>query len=123
VAVDPGYAEWLQAPERLVTVDDMTLATRWGDLAEAVAASSGIAIEADAIAEANRQIAFRGGPLVQEQIVVPKKIDVAAIRGSVRTIKIAGDTIYAAGADVFILGGGVDHGSGVTRLDILRKLT
>lgn len=122
MAVDPGYAEWLQSPERRVVVNDATLAARWGDLAQAVASSSAIAVEADASAEADRQIAFKGGPLVEEQLTIAKPLDLASIRGSVRTIRIAGDAIYGAGLDVFVLGGAVDHGAGMTRLDILRKL-
>lgn len=117
-----AFAEWLQSPERLVSVEDATLAGRWGDLALAGAVSSAFDAEASATAEADRQIAFKGGPLVEEEILIPKKINVASVRGRVRSIKIAGDPDYGAGVDVFIIGGELVHGTGITKLFVLRRL-
>jgi hypothetical protein len=119
---DTAFAEWLQSPERLVNAEDTALAARWGDLALVRAVSSTFDIEAAAIDEANRQLAFKGGPLVEEEIVVPKKINIASVRGRVRTIKIAGDPDYAPGLDVFIIGGELVHGTGITKLFVLRRL-
>jgi hypothetical protein len=119
---DSAYAEWLQSPERLVSAEDAALAGRWGDLASAGAVSSSFDSEASAIAEANRQLAFKGGPLVDEEIVVPKKINIASVRGRVCSIKISGDPDYGGGVDVFIIGGELANGTGVTKLFVLRRL-
>jgi hypothetical protein len=119
---DSAYAEWLQSPERLVSVEDAALTGRWGDLAFARTASSAFDTEAAAIAEANRQILFKGGPLVEEEITVPKKINIASVRGRMRSIKIAGDPDYGVGLSVFIIGGELVHGTGITKLFVLRRL-
>lgn len=119
---DSAYAEWLQSPERLVTLDDAVQAGRWGDLAEAVEASSVLDSEAAANTEAARQMAFKCGPLVEEEIMVASLLDVSLYRGRVWTVTIANDAVYSAGRDVFVLGGDVMHQTGTTRLIVLRKL-
>jgi hypothetical protein len=119
---DPAFVEWLQVPERLVTVDDAPATAKWGDLAVAQSASSSLVNEANATAECSRQLAFKGGPLVEEQVVVPKRLDVAAVRGRVQTVTIPGDPIYGAGVNVFVFGGAVENSTGLTRLDVLRRL-
>jgi hypothetical protein len=116
------YGEWLQAPERLVTLDDAVQTARWGDSAEVVTVSTVLDVEADANAEATRHFAFKGGPLVEEEIIVARLLDVALYRGRVWTVQIAGDAIYGAGLAVFVLGGDASQQSGTTRLFIVRKL-
>jgi hypothetical protein len=119
---DSAYAEWLQSPERLVTRDDAVLAVRWGDDAEAGSVSSVLDGEVDANAEAARHAAFKSGPLVEEEVIVPRLLDVALYRGRAWTIRVEGDEVYAAGLLVFVLGGEVSHQTGTTRLFVIRML-
>jgi hypothetical protein len=119
---DSAYSEWLQAPERLVTLDDAAQGLRWGDGAEAVSASSVLDAEVATNAEAARQLAFKSGPLVEEEIILPKLIDVASVRGRVWTVSIDNDEAYQVGLPVFVLGGEALHQTGMTKLIILRKL-
>ena len=120
--VDSAYAEWLQQGERQSLVTDAALAGRWGALGETREVSSAFDVEASAIAEANRQLAFYGSPLVQENVIVRGVLDIAAIRGRVWTVTIAASPAYAGGVDVFVLGGSPDHGVGSTTLFVLRRL-
>lgn len=122
MALDPAYADWLQAPERRVAVEDGTLSVRWGTRARTDEASSPFVVESDAQAEAARQIAFLGGPVCEEEILVPASLNVAALRGRCVNVTIAGDADYASGPLVFVLGGDVDHATGTTALAVLRRL-
>lgn len=122
VVANSGYTEWLQSAERLLTREDAILAARWGALAETTTSSCVLDVEVDAIDEAARQMAFKSGPLVEDVIVIPKPLDLALVRGRVWTITIADDDIYAAGRDVFVLGGDVMRASGITTLYVLRRL-
>lgn len=119
---DSAYAEWLQSAERLVNADDAGLIARWGDLAGSGVVSSVFDTEVAALAEAGRQISFKGGPLVEEEIMVPKRIALESVRGRVRTVKIAGDPDYSGGLDVFVIGGELMHAIGMTKLFVLRRL-
>jgi hypothetical protein len=119
---DSAYAEWLQLPERTATNEDTAQTSKWGALARVWTASSCFAGEGAAAAEAARVLAFANGPLVEERVTIAGRVDVAAVRGRVITITQAADPAYAAGADVFCLGGDCDHGSGITHFDVLRRL-
>jgi hypothetical protein len=119
---DSAYAEWLQQPERTFVNEDAAQTTKWGALGRRWTASSCLASEAAASAEAARVIAFAKGPLVEERVTIAGRLDVATVRGRIITITQAADPAYAAGADVFCLGGDCDHGSGITHFDVLRRL-
>ena len=120
--VDSAYAEWLQKPERIIPREDAALAARWGDRGESVSTSCALDYEADAIAEADRQLAFKGGPLVEDAVIVSKLLDLAVYRGRVWTITILADDIYGGGIDVFVTGGEVLQATGLTTLYVLRRL-
>ena len=111
--VDSDYALYLQSPERLVTLSDAVMAARWGSFARTVEVSSCLTTEANALAEAARQQAFLGGPLVEDLVTLRGALDVAALRGRAVTID---------GAVVFVLGGDVDHSTAISHLNILRRL-
>ena len=112
--VDSAYALYLQSPERLYVATDATISARWpGALSRKMDVSSCLATEADAISEATRQLAFVGGPLVQDRAIIRGIIDVAAYRGRCVTMQ---------GAVLFVLGGDVDHGTGVSNLNVLRRM-
>jgi hypothetical protein len=119
---DPSYAEWLQTPEKLVTATNAAQALIWGTLGLTDTASCALDSEAEALSEAGRQVDFKGRPLAEEQIVVPKFLEVSALRGRVVSVIIPEDATYATAVDVFVTGGAADQSTGVTRLDILRRL-
>lgn len=122
MAVDNAYAEWLQSPARTVVQTDGVLSGRWGVRAGSAEVDCPFDAEASAIAEAVRQISFYGGPLVEETAIAKGILDVNSMRGRTITLSIAGDPIYGAGQNVFVLGGVPDRGSGITTLYVLRRL-
>jgi hypothetical protein len=123
MTVDVAYAEWLQSPSRLTIKEDLASKAKWGVLAVDVTGFSSIADEVDAAAEAQRQLDFRSVPVVEEQVLLPKLYEISILRGRVWTIKIATDVAYQTGADVFVLGGIADHNTGVTTLNVLRRIS
>ncbi len=119
---DSAYAEWLQLPERTLVHEDAAQTSKWGALARTWTSSSSFTADIPASAEAARVLAFAKGPLVEERVTLAGRIDVAGVRGRVITITQIADPAYAAGADVFCLGGDCDHASGITHFDVLRRL-
>jgi hypothetical protein len=109
---DSAYALYLQSPERTITRSDAALVARWGDLARTADVKSALALEADAQAEADRQLAFRGGPLEEHQAIINDVLSVSALQGRCITLD---------GVLSFVLGGDINHGNGTTVLSILRK--
>lgn len=105
-----------------MTIDDGVVSARWGALAQSLSASSCLAAEAPALAEAGRQMAFKSAPVVEEQVVVETQLRLADYRGRVWTISSASHAAYKNGVEVFVLGGVTDKALGVTRLDVLRRL-
>jgi hypothetical protein len=122
MAVDVAYAEWLQAPARTIVQSDGTLTARWGSRAGAAEIDCAFDSEADALAEAIRQISFYGGPLVEETAIVNGLIDLNTVRGKTITLTLPGDPVFGAGVVVFVLGGVPDEGTGITTLFVLRRL-
>lgn len=110
---DSAYALYLQSPERLAVLSDALLIARWGALARTLETTSCLSIEVDALAETARRQAFIGGPLGEDLATVIGAYDVAALRGR---------CISLDGVIVFVLGGDVDHSTGVSHLNILRRL-
>lgn len=120
--VDPAYAEWLQAPARTAVQTDAALVARWGARAGTAEVNCAFDSEADALAEAARQIAFFGGPLVEETATINGLVDINAVRGRAITLTLSGDPVFGAGVTVFVLGGVPDEATGVTTLYVLRRL-
>lgn len=117
--VDPDFAEWLASEENAAVASDPAAETKWGTLAIDTAIASALALKADAVAEAARQLAFRPGPIAIETLRVPG-LQVGMI-GKVVTLT-ADKGGYAAGVDVFILGADEIDGAGGTRVTVLRRL-
>ncbi len=111
--VDSAYALWLQSAERTTPSTDATLDARWGALARTAEVSSPLSTEAGANNEAPRVIAFLGGPLALERVIVAGVVDIPALRG--RCVSIEGVVL-------FVLGGYRDHATGTSELVILRRL-
>ncbi|HEX8485067.1 hypothetical protein [Sphingomonas sp.] len=120
-AVDPLFAQWLQAPADYAVRADAAAVARWGATALTTERLTGIATKAAAEAEANRQLTFFGrGPFAIDvhQFV---GTDWIGALGSVVTIAI--DQLgYDAGIDVFVLEAEIDRASGTSNVTVLRPL-
>lgn len=118
-AVDPVYAQWLQADGLWFVGSDAALAARWGTSAVTSQRMTTIAGAADAEAEAARQLGFLGGPLVREKHLLVGKW--AGRLGQVVTLTIA-QLGYDAGVDVFVVGAEDQLSSGTAWVTVLRRL-
>ena len=118
-AVDPLFAQWLQADALWFVDEDAARKARWGDSAQITERLTTIAIKADAQAEGDRQLAFLGGPIVpEEHLLVGAWADYL---GQVITLTI--DQLgYTAGLDVFVIGVADDRAAGTSRVTVLRRL-
>jgi len=109
-AVDPIYAQWLMADALWQVSADATLNTRWGASAQTTERVTTIATEADAAAEAARQIAFLGG-----------NGEWAGYLG--RIIALTIDRLgYDAGLAVFVIGAQDNRASGTSTITVIRRL-
>lgn len=113
-AVDPAYAIALKNEALYVRVG--TADPAWSDGQESKSISP-LALRADAIAEAQRQIAFVGGPVVREQAEVPgARCDLIG-----RPVVLTGPGLgYEEGLPVFVIGAA--EGEATTVLTVLRRL-
>lgn len=118
-AVDPVFAQWLQDDGLWHVEADATLAARWGARARTSERMTTIAIKADAQAEAVRQIAFMGGPLVIDEHLLPGQW--AAFIGQVITVTTA-KLGYQAGVDVFVIAVQDERSTGLSRVTVIRRL-
>lgn len=118
-AVDPVFAQWLQAEALWFVATDAALAARWGTAAATGERLTTIALAADAEAEGNRQLAFLGGPLVRERHLVKGRW--ASLLGRVVTLTIA-QLGHDAGTDVFVVGAEDQLAAGTSWITVLRRL-
>lgn len=118
-AVDPVYAQWLQDLALYHLASDATLSARWGDKAQTSERVTTLALKADAITEAARQIAFLGGPLVEDEHLLP-----GTWRDRLgQVITLTGDKLgYGAGVACFVIGVQDDRAAGTSRVSVLRRL-
>lgn len=117
--VDPVFAQWLMDPARFHVAEDAALKARWGETAETSERVTTIAVKADAEAEADRQLAFMGGPLVEDEHLLIGQW--AEYLGRVITLSI--DRLgYDAGIDVFVVAVEDDRATGTSRVRVLRRL-
>lgn len=121
MAVDPLYAQWLQAAADYAVRTDATTAARWGATALTPERVSPLATKADAEAQADRELAFWShGPFATELHQVGGT-DWAASIGRVVTLTI-NQLGYDAGLDVWVLEIDADRATGLTELTVLRPL-
>lgn len=117
--VDPIFAQWLQDEGLWALAEDAGAVLKWATTAATAERMTSIAFKADAEAEAGRQLAFMGGPLV---------IDVHSLKGEWRkyrgqVITITGDKLgYDAGVNVFVLGVTDSLATGLSSVTVLRRL-
>jgi hypothetical protein len=116
-SVDPLFAQWLQTEALWVAPQEATIAARWTSTVIVAERRTGIALKADADAEAARQLAFfaRG----------PFAIDVHQLVGDgwlERLGKVATLSIdklgYDAGVDVFVLEAEYDRSTGISTVAV-----
>lgn len=95
------------------------LRARWGDVALTTERMTTIALKADAVAEAQRQLAFLGpAAVIDEHLLIGQWRE---LRGQVITIQ--SDRLgYDAGVDVLVLGATDDSASNTSRVTVLRRL-
>lgn len=117
--VDPVFAQWLMDQARWQVSEDAVLKARWGETAEISESVTTIAFKVDAEAETARQLAFLGGPLVEDEHLLVGEW--AAYLGQVITLTI--DKLgYDAGVDVFLISAEDDRSAGTSRIKVLRRL-
>lgn len=118
-AVDPLFAQWLMSAGQWHVAENAGLKATWGDVAVTSERMTTIATKAGAEAEAERQLAFMGGPLVIEEHVLVGEW--AAFLGRVINLKIA-ELGYDHGLDVFVIGVQDDRSDGISRVTVVRRL-
>lgn len=121
MAVDPVFAQWLQDVALWSLGEDAAIKARWGATAIVAERATAIANQADAIAEAARQLAFMGWPLAEDQHLLPLGAGWSQFLGQV--ITLTGNGLgYEAGLDVFLISAEDDHSAGMSTLVVLRRL-
>lgn len=124
-AVDPLFAQWLQAEADFVVRSDDDAAARWGASGVTTERVTGVATRAGAEAEGDRQLGFlRRGPFAVDTHRLVGA-DWAAALG--RVVRLSGEPGadplgYGFGVDVFVLGVDVDRAAGLSQVTVLRPL-
>lgn len=119
MAVDPLFAQWLQAEALWAVREEAVRKARWQDSGRIGERVTTIAGKADAETEGDRQLAFLGGPhAIEEHELVGAW---AGYLGRVITLTI--DKLgYEAGLDVFVLSAADNHATGLSTVTVLRRL-
>ena len=120
MTVDPGFARWLREGALWTPADNATVLALYAAIAREVTAMSPLALKTGADAEAARQVAFLGGPLVIDTHLVPgARVDLIG-----QCVTIVADRLdYQAGVAVFVIGAAEADKTDQTVLTVLRKLT
>lgn len=116
--VPASAAEWLKARALIAQAEDAVLRDAWGDISVESEVVSPIAAAADAVGEADRQLAFLGQPLAEETIELEGQW--ISMLGTARRI-VCDRAGYALGPVVFVIGAEEQDG-GTTRLTVLRPM-
>lgn len=116
MAVDTGLASYLKSS----TLKTSALATgvAWGTRAVTIEQQSALDLKADAVAQAAVTLAFVGGPLVKERVVVKGRRRDLLLRAVALTGTRLGYTATAIAAFVI---GVAEQGNGTTLLTVVRK--
>lgn len=117
--VDPVFAQWLQANGLWAVQSDPARAAQWGEQATTAERMTALAFKADAVAEAGRQLDFLGGPLAEDEHLLPGRW--RHLKGQVVTLTI--DQLgYGAGLPVFVLDAQDDLARGLSTVVVLCRL-
>jgi hypothetical protein len=118
--VEPSFALWLKSLTRVAEAVSAPIVANWGDRAVTSEIVSPLALKPDAVAEAARQLAFLGAPMVEETVSVPGLLH--GLYG--RAVQLFADAPgYRTGPVVFVIG--VEEAGDVARttLTVLRRLS
>lgn len=119
MAVEADFAAWLRAESLNAVASDAQISALWGALAKTAELISPYASKADAAAEAERQLAIFGTPMVVEVLQVRGlRIDLFARPVRLRAARAG----YQGGATVFVIGAKEAEAVEMTNLTVLRKL-
>jgi hypothetical protein len=120
-AVDPLFAQWLQAQADYVVVTDAAGLARWAATAVTTTRTTAIATKAAAQAEAERQLAFLGrGPFA---IDIHEFASTDWLESIGLVVTISSDELgYAGGIDVFVLAVESDASTDISAVTVLRPL-
>lgn len=118
-AVDPLFAQWLQADGRWLVAEDAALRAAWAETGLTTQRMTTLATKAEAEAEAARQLAFLGPvAAIDEHLLTGEWRD---RRGQTITLTI--DRLgYEFGPAVLVLGAQDDLASGTSRVTVLKRL-
>ena len=119
MSYDAVTANWLKSASDMLPVTDEALAATWGDLAVISEIISPLANYGDALAEAQRQLAFLRIPLAIETLAVPG--DQSARVGRLLNITAAGAG-YEDGLTVFVIGSEPASEPNMSTVTVLRRL-
>ncbi len=138
--VDPVFAQWLQAAALYHLESDETLSARWGARTQSSERITPLALQPDAEAEALRQLAFLGGPLVEDEHLLVGtwadrlgqviSIESEQLGDQAVTVTLGGEILTLGGADVtlggpalcFVIGAQDDRATDLSRVSVLRRL-
>lgn len=118
-ATDPLFAQWLMSENLWAVQSSPAITGKWGDTAATTERATTLADRPSAETEANRQLAFLGGPLVTDSHEL--KGQFAEYLGQVITI-FASQLGYEEGLDVFVIGVQDDRATGLSQVTVLRRL-
>ncbi|RJF91139.1 hypothetical protein [Sphingomonas cavernae] len=118
-SVDPVFAQWLQSEGLWAIQTDAPRAAQWGEQAITAERMTALAFKADAVDEAARQLAFLGGPLAEDEHLLPGRW--RHRKGQVVTLTI-GRLGYDAGKAVFVLDAQDDLARGLSTVTVLCRL-
>lgn len=107
------------SPASFALAADGVAAGRWGSTGRNSERETTLASEADAKAEARRQLDFLGGPLALDEHQLPGRWGWAL--GTVITVT-AERLNYEHGCDVFVLAANDDLAAGTSTVSVLRRL-
>lgn len=123
MSVDPLFAQWLQDEARWTLRESATITARWGESAIVTERVTSMAFLADAQDEADRQLAFMGGPLVEDQHILSIGAEGGWVQYIGQVITLTGaDLDYDAGVEVFVLSAEDDRATGLSTVVVLRRL-
>lgn len=118
---DPLFAQWLQDDARWSVRAKAAITARWGETAIVAQRMTAIANQADAEQEADRQLAFMGGPLAEDEHLL--SIGDGWTRYLGRVVTLTGKGLgYENGVDVFVISVEDNHAAGLSTVVVLRRL-
>jgi hypothetical protein len=119
VSVDGGLVEWLKQGALFASATDAAVVAAWGNDGRETEIMSCLALEADAAAEAARQLAIMKGSVAFE------RHDIKGLRADLigKPVTITCDRLgYDAGLTVFVIDAEERKGTERTDLIVLRRL-